>query len=290
MVTMAAMLMLAASVLLTGIPPPANDRIYVKTHRELDAANYTRPIGQIIVFGDAGRETDDQRRAKLCGGNLWIDHLAEALGADLISYAHGYAIRSTVIDRIRGYTRIERVKSPIGHGGIAPIYRQAEKVARFMAESPDKPTLFVLVVDPAQRAAGSSELQLTALATAANKLILDSGIRAHRFLIIDTPMPRRTDIQQTSLSAELAGMLVHDPSVEIDAYDAPAFLQRMQLEFYKYGLRHPNRACIVHERTRRCTKPDRFFWCDNSHVGNKAHFFMADDIIKNYFMASVAAA
>ncbi|KAJ1951269.1 hypothetical protein EC988_004091, partial [Linderina pennispora] len=80
---------LAASLLLTNIPASANDRIYVKTLYELtQSANLTRPVTQIIVFGNAGT---DAHRTQFCGGKLWIDHMAEALGADLQSFAHGYS-------------------------------------------------------------------------------------------------------------------------------------------------------------------------------------------------------
>ncbi|KAJ1651097.1 hypothetical protein GGF38_005670, partial [Coemansia sp. RSA 25] len=170
-----AVTVLAASLLLTSIPIDANDRIFATTHQDLAATtNHTRPIDQIIVIGDAGGETDDHQRAKLCGGNLWIDHLAEALGADLISHAHGYAIRKTVIGRnIHGMTRIERVKTPLAkYGVVEPIYAQARSIAANIIEGNNSNsirTLYIVIADPSATAYGATS---AALSQAANDLIL----------------------------------------------------------------------------------------------------------------------
>ncbi|KAJ2781723.1 hypothetical protein GGI15_003142 [Coemansia interrupta] len=257
------------------------------------ATNHSRPISEIVVFGMAGKETDDTKRAKLCGGNLWIDHLAEALNADLVSYAHGYSIRNkTIVDRrILTSRRSERVKSPLGNGQTVPVYQQV----RDILANPEKDTasslatLFILVVDPpsVRNESGEGEVTAKALVQAANDLILNPRINARRLLVIDTPMSASRP--QKSLpfdSLDLSSRLVTDPSVEISTYDSHGFLRRMQSEYYKYGLKHPDSPCIYNQ-ARRCNRPDRFFWCDREHVGSKAHFFMADDIIRKHFLTSI---
>ncbi|KAJ2772811.1 hypothetical protein IWQ56_000076 [Coemansia nantahalensis] len=270
--------LVVAAVLLAGIPQEAQDRVFATTHRDLDSANNTRPIDQIVVFGHAGSETRNELRARLCGGSLWIDHIAEALGADLVSHAHGYAVRTRTISA-RG--RTERVVAPLGDGAVQPLAAQLREVVEAAAAAADvRRTLHVLVADPAH-AAGNRTAQVAALAAAANELVLQSGVR--RVLVVDAPTARRL----RGLSMELAAALISDPAVDVAVYDSVGFLERMQREYYKYGLRFPDRPC-VHSQRRWCTKPDRFFWCDASHVGSKAHFYMADDIVKKHFMDSVA--
>ncbi|KAJ1727523.1 hypothetical protein LPJ61_004522 [Coemansia biformis] len=280
-VSVLAMVLLAAAVLMTGIPQEAQDRIYASTHRDLATGNQTRPVDTIIVFGDAGSETNNQQRAKLCGGSLWIDHIAEALGADLASHAHAYSIQTRIISA-RG--RTERVVSPIGNGNVQPINMQVREIMKAVPNAAHR-TLYVLVADSA-RPETDRAMQIDALAAAANNLILSTSARW--FLVIDTPTARRGGRHAAGLSMELAARLINDPQVEVAVYDSVGFLQRMQREYYKYGLRFPDRAC-VHSKRRWCTKPDRFFWCDSSHVGSKAHFYMADDIIRKHLMTSLAA-
>ncbi|KAJ2805207.1 hypothetical protein H4R20_002181 [Coemansia guatemalensis] len=292
---MAALIVLTASVLLTGIPPPAQDLIFATTHRDLAPThgNRTRPVDRIIVLGDAGHEISNQQRAKLCGGNLWIDHLAEALGADLISYAHGYSIRSTQIGK-HSASRIERVKSPLSaNGQVLPIHSQMLQIIDNAPKSASASmrTLYVVVADP-QSATESNKMQSSVLAETANSLILNQRTSARRLLLLDTPMSRSSKNQRgkpySGLSKDLAAKLINDPAVEVDVYDSQAFLLQMQRQFYKYGLRFPNSACL-HSQNRRCTKPDRFFWCDHAQIGSKAHFFLADDIIKRHYMTSLAS-
>ncbi|KAJ2807537.1 hypothetical protein H4S07_003574 [Coemansia furcata] len=284
LISLIAAVVLAASLLLTGIPLDANDRVFAQTHQDLNTGNRTHPIDQIIVIGDAGGETDDHQRAKLCGGNLWIDHLADALGADLISYAHGYAIRNTIIGRnIHGMTRHERVKTPLARfGTIEPIYAQALAAANGTNAS-DPNNLYVIIADPSATAyAATAE----ALAQAANDLILGSTTRARRLLIIDTPTRLLKSPQDEDASIRLAESIVTDPSVKVHTFSAARFLQRMQTEYYKYGLRFPDHPCIL-SQAKKCRRPDRFFWCENDRVGSKAHFFLADEIIQRHFMTSL---
>ncbi|KAJ2778278.1 hypothetical protein H4R18_004698 [Coemansia javaensis] len=279
---LALLLLAAALLLLPGIPQDARDRVYAATHRDLRTGNRSRPIDTVIVLGNAGSEADNRLRAKLCGGSLWIDHLAEALGADLVSHAHAYAVRSQVISA-RG--RTERVISPIADGSVQPIHAQAHAVARAAQAAPPHATLYVLVADPTA-GANSTGAQVAALAAAANDLILHAGAR--RFLAIDAPTAARDGAARAGVSMALAERLINDPRVEVAAYDSASFLRRMQRDFYKYGLRYPDHAC-VHGRYRPCARPDRFFWCDHAHVGSKAHFFMADDIVQSHLMASLGA-
>ncbi|KAI7822743.1 hypothetical protein BX661DRAFT_172914 [Kickxella alabastrina] len=298
-------LALTASLLLTGIPPETSDHIFAQTHRHphhAQQANNSRPITQIIVFGNAGAETNDHNRAKLCGGNLWVDHLAEALSADLVSYAHGYTIRNkTIVDsRIIASTRTERVKSPMGDGKVEPVYKQIRHIFQNPPEDTLKAvtTLFVLLANPTgELSAEDQQDEFDALAQATNELILSSTTRARRLLVIDTPMAINSSSTTTGAtkghrvfdSMYMAQQLVSDPSIEINIYDSRGFLKRMQNEYYKYGLKYPNHPCIYNQ-IRRCNKPDRFFWCDKDRVGNKAHFYLADDIVKKLFMASVPPA
>ncbi|KAJ1850227.1 hypothetical protein LPJ73_003544, partial [Coemansia sp. RSA 2703] len=255
-VTLVATLSLVFSVLLAGIPGDTSDRVFAKTHRDLPrtATNHSRPISEIVVFGMAGKETDDSKRAKLCGGNLWIDHLAEALNADLISYAHGYSIRNkTIVDRrILTSKRSVRVKSPLGNGQVTPVYQQIRDIMAMPEKdtSSSLTTLFILVVDPpsAQNQSEKSENTAETLVQAANDLILNPRINVRRLLVIDTPMS--TGRPQKSLpfdSLDLSSRLVTDPSVEISTYDSHGFLRRMQSEYYKYGLKHPDSPCIYNQ-------------------------------------------
>ncbi|KAJ2028887.1 hypothetical protein IWW57_001954 [Coemansia sp. S610] len=242
-----AAVILAASLLLTGIPLEANDQVFAQTHHDLATGNRSQPIDQIIVIGDAGGETDDHQRAKLCGGNLWIDHLAEALGADLVSYAHGYAIRSTVIGRnIRGMTRVERVKTPLArYGAIEPIYAQALAAANHTTA--DKRVLYVVIADPSATAFDATAM---ALAQAANDLILGDYTRARRLLIIDTPTRLVKSDGDLDASMRLAESITSDPSVLVHTFSASRFLLRMQNEYYKYGLRFPDHPCVLGEAKR----------------------------------------
>ncbi|KAJ2873358.1 hypothetical protein GGH93_003297 [Coemansia aciculifera] len=267
LVSLIAAAVLAASLLLTGIPLEANDRVFAQTHRDLDTfGNRTHSIDQIVVIGDAGGETDDHQRAKLCGGNLWIDHLSEALGADLVSYAHGYEIRRTVIGRNnRGMERVERVKTPLArYGAIEPIYAQALAVANTTIAS-DMRVLYIIIADPS---ATAYTAMAEALAQAANDLILGST-RARRLLIIDTPTRLLKSTQPNDdASMRLAESIVTDPSVKVHTFSASRFLQRMQSEYYKYGLRFPDHPCVL-SQAKKCRRPDRFFWCEHDRVGTQ---------------------
>ncbi|KAJ2469782.1 hypothetical protein GGI02_003312 [Coemansia sp. RSA 2322] len=285
---LAAFTILTASLLLTDIPLDASDHVYAHTrlNRVASTVNQTRPIDRIIVVGDAGGETNDQQRAKLCGGHLWIDHLAQALDADLISHAHGYSIKSTVIDRnIRG-ARIERVKSPLARlGAIEPIYKQARTITALNSStSQSHRTLYVLLADPS---AAEYDATAKALATAANDIILSNNTQARRLLVIDTPTKQRKPTVNSNSMQLLSESIISDPSVEIMEFSAASFLQRMQTDYYKYGLRFADRPCIYSE-TRRCRQPDRFFWCDAGRVGSKAHYFLADEIISSHFLTSLS--
>ncbi|KAJ2910895.1 hypothetical protein GGI21_000384 [Coemansia aciculifera] len=286
-----AIAVLTASLLLTGIPLDANDRVFATTHQDLlltSDINHTRPIDQIIVIGDAGREStaqDHEQRAKLCGGNLWIDHLAEAMGADLISHAHGYAIRKTVIARnIRGLLREERVKSPLAkHGIVEPIYAQVLAATNTTVTTDTSNSLYIIIADPSVAAYEST---LSALTRAANDLILSTNTRARRILVIDTPTPLHKSTADIDASLRLAESIITDPSIELHTFSASRFLQQMQTEYYKYGLRFPDHPCVLGQ-AKRCRRPDRFFWCEHDRVGSKAHFFLADEIIQRHFMSSI---
>ncbi|KAJ2743596.1 hypothetical protein GGI20_003632 [Coemansia sp. BCRC 34301] len=226
-----AITVLAASLLLTGIPADTRDHIFAATHATKAQGNHTRPIDTIIVIGDAGNDTDDHQRAKLCGGNLWIDHLADFLGADLVSFAHGYAIRKTVIARnIRGMTRVERVKSPLARlGAIESIPEQVQRAL----DGDSEKTLHVIVADP-------SSANTTILLQAGNALIRGN---VQRLLIVDTPTPMQQTPEDDS-SLRLAQSLTTDTAAEIHSFSASRFLRQMQSEYYKYGLRfadHPSR-------------------------------------------------
>ncbi|KAI8319163.1 hypothetical protein GQ54DRAFT_320500 [Martensiomyces pterosporus] len=279
-------LALAMSLLLGDIPPEASDLVSAQTYRDLlssDIGNRSRPIERIVVFGDAGAEVDDRWRSKLCGGNLWMDHLAEALGADLYSYAHGYSIVNTKVEYAKG-ERVVRKKSRMsGDNGMDVSMQVARILNNYAKHTADGRALYVLVVDPSNSANGTIE----ALSSGANKLILSPQIRARRLLVVDAPSPAPTSRHMSNGgSLSLASVLINDPSVELLVYDSNGFLTRMQREHYKYGLRFPDHPCIYNE-IKRCNKPDRFFWCDASRVGSKAHFFLADDIIKKHFMDSL---
>ncbi|KAJ1882977.1 hypothetical protein H4R99_001207 [Coemansia sp. RSA 1722] len=272
---------LAISLLMT-FSSQASDPIYAKTYRDLPSTftNHSRPITNIVVFGDAGRETDDSKRSKLCGGNLWIDHFAESLQANLVSYAHGYSvINKTIHDRHFLSTRIERVKAPLENGQPMSLDQQITRIfSNPYMEELSLSTLYVLLVDPS-----SIATDIHMLAKAANQLLLTKKI--HRLLVLDTPLP----FGRKSLgfdSMQLGSHLVNDRSIDTVTYDSHGFLRRMQDNYYKYGLRHPDRAC-VHTQRIRCLKPDRFFWCQSGRIGDKAQFYLADDIIQKHFLSSI---
>ncbi|KAJ2719232.1 hypothetical protein GGI07_005341 [Coemansia sp. Benny D115] len=337
--TILATLALTASLLLTGLPTETRDLVFAQTFRQMAAKgsgsgssllsqspqstvppmNNTRPISEIVVFGDAGRETMDKQRARLCGGSLWIDHLAEALGADLVSYAHAYQIRQQQQQQQGQPSGVRsgavhrggrRVKTMLGDGVPGSIEYQVRAIfgrnsqndtSSAQHQAPAAAKLYVLLAD----VGGSSvqERNAARLIKAANELILSSSTQARRILVIDTPIGRGAgSISDGSSNSNndndsgkpgalrdslaVASQLVSDPTIDISVYDARGFLQRMQTEYYKYGLRYPNHPCIYNE-ARRCTKPDRFFWCDRERVGSKAHYFLADDIVKKHFMSSI---
>ncbi|KAJ1926618.1 hypothetical protein FBU59_007298 [Linderina macrospora] len=160
---------------------------------------------------------------------------------------------------------------------IGDVESQAETILEMSQGDADDRTLFVLVTDPSTE--GES---LQGAVRAANRLILDQRTHARRILLVDQPSSGHT----VSSSNDLAKSLISDPSVDMRVYDSIGFLAKMQREHYKYGLRYPNHPCIYSE-TKRCKKPERFFWCDSSRVGSKAHFFMADDILRNHFVSAI---
>ncbi|KAJ1806067.1 hypothetical protein LPJ56_005207, partial [Coemansia sp. RSA 2599] len=235
----------------------------------------------IVVFGDAGRETDDRKRSKLCGGNLWIDHFAESLQANLVSYAHGYTITNkTIPDRHFLSTRTERVKAPLGNGQPVPLDQQIQQI--FMHTSNDnsqKTTLYILLVDPS-----SSTTSIDGLSKAANEVLLTKTVS--RLLVLDTPLPFKQKKTNGFDSMQLSSHLINDPSIQMVTYDSHGFLRYMQDNYYKFGLRHPDHPCI-HTQRIKCSRPDRFFWCQAGRIGDKAHYYMADDIIQKHFLTSI---
>ncbi|KAJ1988046.1 hypothetical protein GGI25_005484 [Coemansia spiralis] len=260
---LATAILLIVSALLTKTKF-TQDPIYVKTHQQLGICK--QQFDQIIAFGIASlSETNDHVRAKLCGGDLWIDHIAESLNADLISYAHGYAIRNKYIGTYpNGMSRWDRVKTPIGRGEIHSAETQVEQI--IAKSTVPKETLFVLIVD--------TLANKTQLAHMTNKLILHPQVNARRILMITTGVSDPDTI--------VASKVINDPRVEISTYDSVLFLQKMQNEHYKYGLRDNNNPCVLNTRMR-CSRPERFFWCREGSIGSRAHFFLADDIIKTHY-------
>lgn len=288
--TFATLLILTASLLLTGIPPEASDQSYIKTFHDTNITmmgSQSQPIHHVIVLGDAGVEINDQRRAKLCGGNLWIDHLAEALGADLATYAHGYHIRQRVVGRHQMYKRIERVKVPMDRQAtgeeIAPLHIQVQQIIEQQQLGNSQEVLYILM---AGSLVSATARDLDVLAEAANQLILDPTTLARRLLVIDTPIPANASSSSAFSVNDVAARLIHDSRVLTNTFDASGFLARMQTDHYKYGLKYPDHPCVF-SPTRKCNRPDRFFWCQQGQVGNRAHFFLANDLIRRYFMESL---
>ncbi|KAJ1961567.1 hypothetical protein GGI12_003180 [Dipsacomyces acuminosporus] len=282
-------LMLTTSLLLgDGLSERMLDQIRAKTIRDLATSiNFTSPIEQIIVLGDGRSEV--KGRHKLCGGELWIDYLSESLNANLHSYAHGYSAVSEQAGYAKGRHGIsKRKKRYMSDEGNSVATQVASILNEF--RTPDynsQSTLFVLVVSPRS----NSHAQLT---EGVNTLILNPHISARRILIIDTLSngnssngnnsdSDKTNNGEMADSQSVVSGIINDPSLDILVYDSRGFLNRMQREHYKYGLRYPNHACI-YNKIKRCNKPERFFWCDSSRVGSKAHLFLADDIVRKHFL------
>ncbi|KAJ2844890.1 hypothetical protein J3B02_004832 [Coemansia erecta] len=158
-----------------------------------------------------------------------------------------------------------------------PLDQQIKSV---FAQNPSDSSqvLYVLLVDPT-----SKTTTIEMLSKAANEILLTKQIS--RLLILDTPLPFSKEPAGFD-SLQLSNYLVNDPRIELMTYDSNGFLRYMQENYYKYGLRHPENPCVYTQRIK-CSRPERFFWCQAGKIGDKAHYFMADDIIQKHFLSSV---
>ncbi|OMJ28367.1 Thermolabile hemolysin [Smittium culicis] len=248
-------------------------------------------------------------------GKIWIDHLGDAFGSKVTSYAVGY---STVNNE--WITNGSQVKTGKKNKSIVPgLRQQVESYAMSAVEHRLNPnnTLYTIWCGANDLAGISIPEWHSSKPKATISDVLDDMVDSLKILINHPNVRAKNILFLSVLPADLAPVLKempkfvenaiktntakllelypkklsqfeNDKSLNFAYYDSYTFLSEMfaSSSSSKYGIKYNTLPCFT-SPSRRCTSPHNFFWYDNSHVGSTTHLYMALDIIKRQYRNSV---